>query len=1723
MKRILLTFTSLIFFLNTHAQGFYSMKHAVDSVYANDNSEDGPRAKVDRMENRWRGQFDLNGTFTQAAQNFYDFSNSINPNSRINQSGSCGNFIPNWTEVGPIMDNNNASNYGHTGAGQMNRITFHPNYDGVSNKTVYALSRFGGLWVTYNDGDNWARINTDPYIPFSSLGVLVIDPVNPSRMYVTTGEPCGNEGFEGYHATNDYPYYTLGIYATDNGGQSWQKINNGIGTNTLLFITGSIYNMKMDPTNHDNLIFTSTDGIYICTNASGSLNSITWNKDNNFNSSFGSDNKTVGIAYNPTSAQWYISGLNIYTTSNPFGTHTWQLATGSSTGLDLTNNIYQSTGEAVQRINIISSPFYTNNIYALLYVGTNNMVVAKKTGTNPWQIIKYFYSGLRPQDKMALTVSPNNPNDVYIGSASYHVYDSSTDAVNSSYPYTTGFHPDIHYFFIHPSQPNKLWAATDGGISVKDLTVTGLLSGFTYKNNGIQSHLMWDLDDSELDKDYYISALQDNGIVFKGGLLGNTWGTSSNIVSSAVGDGYQSNIYDANPAEAYVAGNSGIINQFNYNTGSLTSISRHAITGKGSLNYFDDPAYPGDRILISDWNMVRSEDNGATYGNFGGYLGSSSGTINYNGVPANNPCGSEIFRTTHPLNYRQGIPFNVYAISRRLSEPLPRTGCPQAPYKRPSLILKSVSGYGKAIPGNEEFTNVAAITNALYDAALTAGAITNLSLPELSDISCHPYDGNKVWVSSSDLFPGLKVWKTTNGGASWTNADPNGAFSKIPVFAVLAAGGPNDLVFAGTQDGVYYTDNTMSGNWCRYGASPSIQVFSLKINPCKNVLLVQTYGRGAFEVNLPFMPNLVNIDQATSVTWNTPHHFPSSSLHVKSGTTLTIDNTTVDFGPNSRLYVEKGAKVIIQNNAVVTSASSCNGYMWLGIELQGDIAQKQIISSGVDANHGMCVIQSGGTVKNALVGVKNFATVNGDGESIDWAKMGGGILQSNGGKFINCKIGARFITYSNTNIINLPSKDLSVFYNTQFLTDATTATPRFKPEAHASMWNTRGINFNTCTFKNTSPTSYSIDERGLGIVSYDAGYDVASPCTTYGTNGCTAYGTPNTFENLYYGIDASASLPTASLRVFGNSFINNHRGMLVHGMDHAIANDNLFKVGDAYSKTFLPSTAVLVSAPCGIYLDGSDAYTMHRNTFTNATGTGNSLDFGLVDSYSNTNPNELRQNSFDNIAVGIQAQENNDGLQLKCNQFTTSTMNTADVKVMGLQTYGTIAAQQGYCDPDPTKLPGNKFSHTCSSAQDLSTNSYVSGQVTYNTRSTPSQELPQSGCYNTTNYVVNLCTGSGSGDACPANSPILGGGGSTPVQLQQNLKDSKTLVAKLQALLTKGNRSALFTVIGTGNQTAVIDSFNVTGPYLSDSVLIAFLKYKPMYTNGFIKQALIACSPLSSAVRTEFASTPVNGTTRDAVNAAQTGTASVRTSTELALKYEKKMLIINYDYLIANLVNDRDNDARLDTVTKYLDYTIKPASRAVMVGALLEKGLTTDALAQANAIENNPDLKSLLVNMISVRTATNPIAAYTGSTKTELDKLKDRVPYNMGVKAQALYNSLYKVPFNEKIYLSTAQQSLARMATQQPAENKPVLESGIRVFPNPATNEVYFLIDSEEEALQVQIELYDVQGRLMVKKVVEHTEEAHKLELTTFAEGVYFYKVSAGADYLKTGKIVVIK
>ncbi|MCZ8286157.1 MAG: T9SS type A sorting domain-containing protein [Bacteroidia bacterium] len=83
-------------------------------------------------------------------------------------------------------------------------------------------------------------------------------------------------------------------------------------------------------------------------------------------------------------------------------------------------------------------------------------------------------------------------------------------------------------------------------------------------------------------------------------------------------------------------------------------------------------------------------------------------------------------------------------------------------------------------------------------------------------------------------------------------------------------------------------------------------------------------------------------------------------------------------------------------------------------------------------------------------------------------------------------------------------------------------------------------------------------------------------------------------------------------------------------------------------------------------------------------------------------------------------------------------------------------------------------------------------------------------------------------------------------------------------------------------------------------------------------------------------------------------------------------------------------------------------------------------------------------------------------------------------------------------------------------------QNGISVFPNPASDELQITFDNSLSSTLV-FELSDAQGRMVLQNTITNNVVPHKVSLSNFAEGVYFYRVSGGTNYLKTGKIVVIK
>jgi PKD repeat protein len=156
-------------------------------------------------------------------------------------------------------------------------------------------------------------------------------------------------------------------------------------------------------------------------------------------------------------------------------------------------------------------------------------------------------------------------------------------------------------------------------------------------------------------------------------------------------------------------------------------------------------------------------------------------------------------------------------------------------------------------PGNNQ-NMWAAKGGTLYkstNAGSTWTAVNGLPNGTISDIICHYTDANKVWVSYSGYTNANKVFKTTDGGSTWTNLS-NASLPNIPMNCLaIDKNNANDGVYVGTDCGVYYQDNTTNGIWQPFfNQLPNVSVTQLNIFYSGNKIRASTYGRGMWESGL---------------------------------------------------------------------------------------------------------------------------------------------------------------------------------------------------------------------------------------------------------------------------------------------------------------------------------------------------------------------------------------------------------------------------------------------------------------------------------------------------------------------------------------------------------------------------------------------------------------------------------------------------------------------------------------------------------------------------------------------------------------------------------------------------------------------------------------------------------------------------------------------------------
>jgi len=115
----------------------------------------------------------------------------------------------------------------------------------------------------------------------------------------------------------------------------------------------------------------------------------------------------------------------------------------------------------------------------------------------------------------------------------------------------------------------------------------------------------------------------------------------------------------------------------------------------------------------------------------------------------------------------------------------------------------------------------------------------------ISDIAISAVDPKMVWVSFSGFSPGVKVFRSVNGGQAWQNVSRN--LPNIPANCLAFEPGSDNAVYVGTDVGIYYTNDLLT-DWVDYSESlPNVIIDELEVHPVSGKILAATYGRGMWE------------------------------------------------------------------------------------------------------------------------------------------------------------------------------------------------------------------------------------------------------------------------------------------------------------------------------------------------------------------------------------------------------------------------------------------------------------------------------------------------------------------------------------------------------------------------------------------------------------------------------------------------------------------------------------------------------------------------------------------------------------------------------------------------------------------------------------------------------------------------------------------------------------
>lgn len=730
-------------------------------------------------------------------------------------------------------------------SGRISDIDIHPNDSNI----WYVAVGSGGVWKTTNAGTTWTPIFDEQAV--YSIGSVTLDPNNPSRIWVGTGEDTG-----GRHTS-----YGDGIYLSEDAGATWKNmgLKNSERLSTVIIHpqdSNTVWVAAQGPLwskGGQRGLYKTTDG------------GETWYK------TLGDDEWTgvTDVIIDPRNpellyaATWqrhrnvaaYMGGgpnTAIYKSED--GGESWQKL---SSGLPKEN---------MGKIGLALSPQKPDELYAAIELErrTGGIYKSFDQGASWSKQSDAVAGGTGPHYYQELYASPHHYDRLYLMSNYMIISDDGGKTYRNMNEENK--HVDNHAIAFNPSNPDYVLVGTDGGLyETFDLTETWKFVA----NLPVTQFYKVAVDDAEPFYHIY-GGTQDNNTQGGPSRTDNVHGIrNSDWYVVLFGDGHQPATEPGNPDIVYAEWQQGNLVRVDKTTGEMVYIQPQPGAGEGAERFnWDAPIlvspHQPKRLYFASQRVWRSDDRGDSWQAISGDLTKNQERIE---LP--------IMGSTQGWD----MPWDLLAMSN---------------YNTITSITESPVQAGLIYIGTDD--GLIQVTENGGEAWRSIEVGDLPGVPEtafVNDIKADLHDLDTVYIAlDNHKYGDFKPYllKSSNRGKSWKKLS-SGIPENSIVWRVVQDHVDPSLMFVGTEFGLFVS--VSGGNQWRKlnGGMPTISVRDLAIQKRENDLVAATFGRGFYVLDDYSRLRNVSSDGVTENTmfpikdalWYVPRMVLGSSVKASQG------------------------------------------------------------------------------------------------------------------------------------------------------------------------------------------------------------------------------------------------------------------------------------------------------------------------------------------------------------------------------------------------------------------------------------------------------------------------------------------------------------------------------------------------------------------------------------------------------------------------------------------------------------------------------------------------------------------------------------------------------------------------------------------------------------------------------------------------------------------------